>query len=152
MRISSPSLPQPPAHFSDGTRLVLCSGPPLEPRRAVCALSKTCNQLNIYIIAQPCPECDEECSCWCGWSLRFVGLSHGWIQNDGQPKAQKSVLSFIPACDITCDVEDRLLPLPAFEVVDQVCEDFLPLQQLCGDDHPDAQLGQVRPPCVPLRL
>ena len=45
MRISSLSLPQPSTHFSDGTRLVLCSGPPPEPRRAVCALLKTCNQL-----------------------------------------------------------------------------------------------------------
>src|SRR5262245_23447123 len=45
MRISSSSLPQPPAHFSDCTRRVLCSGPPPEPRRAVCAPLKTCNQL-----------------------------------------------------------------------------------------------------------
>src|SRR6266446_9191834 len=45
MCISSSSLPQPPAHFSDGTRLVLCSGPSPEPRRAECALLKTCNQL-----------------------------------------------------------------------------------------------------------
>src|SRR5262245_2529283 len=45
MRISSSSLPQPPAHFSNGTRRVLCSGPPPEPRRAVCAPLKTCNQL-----------------------------------------------------------------------------------------------------------
>src|SRR3989454_4921923 len=94
----------------------------------------------------------EECSWWCGWSLRFVGLSHGWIQHDGQSKAQKSVLSFIPTLDITCDVDDRLLPLPAFQVVDQVCEDFLPLQQFFGDDHLDAQLGQVRTQFVPLRL
>jgi hypothetical protein len=45
MRMSSSSLPQPTAHFSDGTRLVLCSRSPPEPRRAVCALLKTCNQL-----------------------------------------------------------------------------------------------------------
>jgi len=45
MRISSASLPQPPTHFSDGTRLVLCAGPSPEPKRAVCALLKTCNQL-----------------------------------------------------------------------------------------------------------
>src|SRR6266699_3197027 len=80
-----------------------------------------------------------KCSWWCGWSLRFVGLSHGWIQNDSQSKAQKSVLSFIPTLDITCDVDDRLLPLLAFQVVDQVCEDFLPLQQFCGDDQPEPQ-------------
>src|SRR5215813_11028767 len=47
MRMSSSSLPQPPAHFSDGTQRVLCSGPPPEPRRAECALLKTCNQLYI---------------------------------------------------------------------------------------------------------
>ena len=39
-RISSSLLPQPPAHFSDGTRRILCSGPPPEPRRAVRALLK----------------------------------------------------------------------------------------------------------------
>src|SRR5436190_1445393 len=43
MRISSSSLPQLTAHFSDGTRRVLCAGPLPEPRRAVCALLKTCN-------------------------------------------------------------------------------------------------------------
>src|SRR5262249_28238734 len=47
MRISSSSLPQPTAHFSDGTRLVLCSGPPPEPRRAEWALLKTCNQFHV---------------------------------------------------------------------------------------------------------
>src|SRR5215831_11452120 len=47
MRISSALLPQLTAHFSDGTRLVLCSGPPPEPRRAVCARLKTCNQLHV---------------------------------------------------------------------------------------------------------
>src|SRR5215471_12443227 len=62
----------------------------------------------------------EECSSGCGWSRRFVGLSHGWIQHDGQPKAHKSLLSCIPILDITCDAEDRLLPLPALQVVDQV--------------------------------
>src|SRR5262245_56520683 len=46
MPISSSSLPSPPAHFSDGTRLVCCSQHPPEPRRAVCALLKTCNQLH----------------------------------------------------------------------------------------------------------
>src|SRR5882762_11048289 len=49
MRISSSSLPQITVHFSDGTRLVRCSGPPPEPRRAVCARLKTCNQLGIYL-------------------------------------------------------------------------------------------------------
>ncbi len=45
MRISSPSLPQRAAHFSDGTGLVYRSGPLPEPRRAVFALLKTRNQL-----------------------------------------------------------------------------------------------------------
>ena len=83
----------------------------MDPTTAFCP-NEHCHargQTGQGIIAKPCPECDEACSCWCGWSLRFVGLSHGWIQNDGQPKAQKSVQSFLPACDITCDVEDRWL-------------------------------------------
>src|SRR5262252_1094836 len=94
----------------------------------------------------------EECSSGCGWSRRFVGLSHGWIQHDGQPKAHKSLLSCIPILDITCDAEDRLLPLPALQVVDQVGEDLLPLPQFVGGDHLDAQLRQVRTQCVPLRI
>src|SRR5262249_10890395 len=37
--------PQCATHFSDGTGLVSRSGPLAEPRRAMCALLKTCNQL-----------------------------------------------------------------------------------------------------------
>src|SRR5262249_60036928 len=56
MRLSSSSLPQLTAHFSDSTRLVLCSGPPPEPRRAVGALLKTCNQLITFcgVPSVPC--------------------------------------------------------------------------------------------------
>ena len=46
MRMSSPSLPQCATHFSDGTGLVSRSGPLAEQRCVVCALLKTCNQLN----------------------------------------------------------------------------------------------------------
>src|SRR5262249_7479996 len=53
MRLSSSSLPQLTAHFSGGTRLVLCSGPPPEPRRAVWALLKTCNQLMVMASSLP---------------------------------------------------------------------------------------------------
>src|SRR5437763_15670572 len=55
MRISSSSLPQPTAHFSDGTRFALCSGPPPEPRGAVCALLKTCNHLTGCACTADCP-------------------------------------------------------------------------------------------------
>src|SRR4029450_5742178 len=53
MRIASPSLPQRAWHFSDGGGRVYRSGPPAEPRRAVCALLKTRHQLPALVEALP---------------------------------------------------------------------------------------------------
>src|SRR5262249_6331849 len=52
MRMSSSSFPQPPAPFSDGTRRVLCAGPPPEPRRAVGALFKNLQPVKREICSQ----------------------------------------------------------------------------------------------------
>ena len=87
-----------------------------------------------------------------GFRLARDRYSNSRSMDRGQPKPQEPVPVFIPVLEITCDVEDRLLPFVAFQVVDQVCEDFVPLQQFFGNDHLDAQLGQVRAQFLPLRI
>jgi len=50
MRISSRSLPQRTAHFSDGTGRVSRSGSPLAPRSAHTTLQKTRNRLSVSLV------------------------------------------------------------------------------------------------------
>src|SRR5262245_45092289 len=73
-------LSQLTAHFSDGTKLVLCSRPPPEPRRAVSALLKTCNQLHgmsepsaaAWELASPSQRLSGHVSHHAGWPVSLM--------------------------------------------------------------------------------